>query len=647
MKALFTTCLLAVALGLWAQETKEAPIKRVTVFASTAQIEREASVTLKKGEHQIVFKDLSPQINANTIRIRPKNRKAVVRQISYKTEYEETSVDESKIDALLAKIETEKRNLEVIDARKSGLIKEREFLLKNMEVNGTAGMQMTLAQFQQTETFYRNKMESIQTELYDLDVKRKAQLATINKLVLDLKKEDSRKTELNGQITVTLEAEESLTTTLYIDYLVNNAGWTPEYELRVDEVGKPVALELKANLIQLTDIDWNKVNLAFSTGDPNRGSQAPELLPWYITQPVSKPPVYSKPQISAPNQGVTGRFYGMIWDNQTNEPLPFANAIFYGPKGDFIAGVVTDFDGSYTYLSNDPVSKIEFSYAGYQTQIQNAPANGQMNIRLQPSAQELAEVVVVAKASRADYSYSAVQSMDVAGVQIQNMPMRERRAQKERKAKITSYNATQVRKAITQVFEAKVPYTVKSDGKEMAISLQEYELPVDYSYVAIPKLDDDAFLEAQLFGWDTLGLISGNIRVFIEGSFVGNSTLDVNALDDTLSFSLGRDPNVVLKRVDVPTEYRKSFFGGKRIQTIAYRIEVRNNKSVPIRIQVQDQFPLSPSDDIVIKRGETSGGKVEDQTGIVTWEIDLKPGEQTSRTLQFEVTYPKNVQVYF
>jgi uncharacterized protein (TIGR02231 family) len=338
----------------------------------------------------------------------------------------------------------------------------------------------------------------------------------------------------------------------------------------------------------------------------------------------------------------------MVWDAQTSEPLPYANVIFYGPQGDVINGVVTDYDGSYNFLSNEPITRMQFSFVGYQTQTVNAPASGQMNIRLNPSSEMLSEVVIISSEDQMRGSRMATQSMSVDGVQIQNMPMRQRRAdKKERKAKLTSYNAQQVRKAISQNYEAKSPYTVQSDGKEMAISLQEFELPVDYSYVAIPKLDNDAFLEAQLFGWDTLGLISGNIKVFIEGSFVGNSTLDVNALSDTLSFSLGRDPNVVIKRTDVPTEYRKSFFGGKRIRTIAYRIEVRNNKDVPIKLQLQDQFPLSPNDDITVERGDVQDGKVEAETGIVTWDLELKPGEQTSRTLQFEVTYPKNVQVYF
>jgi hypothetical protein len=644
----FLICLCAISLLGQAQTTKSTVIQKVTVFASSAQVERETKVTLKKGEQKLLFSGLSADINASTIRVRPSDKDALIRLITYRTEYTESDVNKDKLDVLYAKLEAEKRNIEVIDAKKSGLLKEAEFMNSNIDVNGSAGMRMTLAEFQQTESFFRKKMESIQTELYDLEVKRKNQLAIINSIVLDIKKAGSRTTELNGLIEVTLEAKQALTTDLRIDYLVNNAGWTPEYELRVDEVGKPVALELKAKLVQVTDIDWNKVKLAFSTGDPNRGSESPTLVPWYITQPVAKPAVYNKPAISQQSLGVTGRFYGAVLDAETSEPMPYANVIFYGPKGNVIATVVTDYDGVYSYLSNDPVNRIEFSFIGYQTQIVNAPPNGQMNVRLQPETQQLSEVTVTASDVSFRASRGATQSMSVDGVAINNMPYRQKRAnKKERKAKVTSYNARQMRKAISQVYEADVPYTVKSDGKEIAVSLQEYELPVDYSYVAIPKLDEDAFLEAQLFGWDTLGLISGNIKVFIEGSFVGNSTLDVNALDDTLSFSLGRDPNVVVKRTDVPESTRKSFFGGKRIRTIAYQIEVRNNKKVPITLELQDQFPLSPSDDIQIERGNVQDGKVETETGIVTWNLELKPGEQITRTLQFEVTYPKNVQVYF
>lgn len=163
MKRALTILLGLVIISGHAQTEKSTDIKKVTVFASTAQVERQSNVTLKKGEQKFLFTGLSPLINATTIRVRPENKKALVRQITFRTEYNESDVNQNKLDVLYAKLEAEKRNLEVIDAKKSGLLKEAEFMNRNIGVNGSSGMRMTLAQFQQTESFFRKKMESIQT----------------------------------------------------------------------------------------------------------------------------------------------------------------------------------------------------------------------------------------------------------------------------------------------------------------------------------------------------------------------------------------------------------------------------------------------------------------------------------------------------
>ena len=78
-----------------------------------------------------------------------------------------------------------------------------------------------------------------------------------------------------------------------------------------------------------------------------------------------------------------------------------------------------------------------------------------------------------------------------------------------------------------------------------------------------------------------------------------------------------------------------------------YKLEARNNKTLPITLYLQDQFPLSPNEDIVIERRETSSGNVNNETGIITWKVELKPGEQILRVMNYEVTYPKNSKVYF
>jgi len=648
MKNLFVATLLFLALASSAQQTLKNEIKQVTVFAANAQLLHETSATLKVGEQTLVLSNLSPFLVANSIRVRTSRIDAMVRQSVFSTELIESEYNKAEAETLRDRFEAEKRKLEVIDAKKAGLLKERELLSQNMQVNGQNGMNMSLAQFQQTAAYFRSKTESIQAELYDVEVSRKAQLKTLNEVAMAYAKATSVKTTTTGKLEILVDAKTAGTTTLYIDYLVEKAGWVPSYELRADVVGEPVALELKAKLINLTEVDWKNVKLIFSTGDPQRGSTAPMLQPWYITQPPARQATYQNPQLSKSAKGQIGRFYGVIKDAQTGETIPYANIIFYDANGQLVNGVTSDLDGAFSYVSNEPVTTMQVSFIGYQSQTLGASPNNYLQLSLYPESSQLSEVVIstsagVYQTNDASYSYAAPQRNSV--VEMDGVKVRGNRGKPE--AEVQSYNATQVRKAITQRFEAKTPYTVKADGEELAISLQTYIVPVTYRYLAIPKLDEDAFLEAQLLGWDTLGLISGEMKLFVEGSYVGTSNLDAETVTDTLSLSMGRDPNVVIKRTTVPEQVRKGFMSGKRIKNMAYKLEVRNNKKVPITLVLKDQFPLSPNEDIVVKRGDTQGGKVDDKTGEIVWEVTLKPGEQLTRTFSFEVTYPKNVQVYF
>ena len=81
---------------------------------------------------------------------------------------------------------------------------------------------------------------------------------------------------------VTVSADEPVTGTVELSYMVSNAGWTPSYDLRSAGTSQPVALTYKANVFQGTGEDWNDVLLKLSTGNPNRSSIKPELPVWYL-----------------------------------------------------------------------------------------------------------------------------------------------------------------------------------------------------------------------------------------------------------------------------------------------------------------------------------------------------------------------------
>ncbi len=53
------------------------------------------------------------------------------------------------------------------------------------------------------------------------------------------------------------------------------------------------------------------------------------------------------------------------------------------------------------------------------------------------------------------------------------------------------------------------PYTIPSDKKPYSIDIRTDSLDVTYKYYAVPKLDKDAFLLAQIVGWEELNLVGG------------------------------------------------------------------------------------------------------------------------------------------
>src|SRR5690554_2998753 len=79
-----------------------------------------------------------------------------------------------------------------------------------------------------------------------------------------------------------MSASRAITTDFDINYFTDNVSWAPFYEIRVDKLKEPIQLVYKANVSQNTGIDWKQIKLAFSSGNPRRNNNAPQLNPWRV-----------------------------------------------------------------------------------------------------------------------------------------------------------------------------------------------------------------------------------------------------------------------------------------------------------------------------------------------------------------------------
>lgn len=192
-------------------------------------------------------------------------------------------------------------------------------------------------------------------------------------------------------------------------------------------------------------------------------------------------------------------------------------------------------------------------------------------------------------------------------------------------------------------FDISIPYDIPSDGKTHLVAIQDYQLPATYSYYAVPKMDNDAFLTADISNWEDLKLLPGNANIFFEGSYVGQSYVNPSVTKDTLSFSLGRDKNIIIKRDKVKDFSKPKLTGDNIKQSFAYTITIKNTKKETVNMKIMDQIPVSQNSKIEVTLDDAGGASFHDAEGKLTWMVPMAAGEEKKLQFSFTVKYPKDV----
>lgn len=191
-------------------------------------------------------------------------------------------------------------------------------------------------------------------------------------------------------------------------------------------------------------------------------------------------------------------------------------------------------------------------------------------------------------------------------------------------------------------FDIDVPYDILSNGKIHSVTLKEIQLPASYKHYAVPKIEKEAFLLAEIEDYSKYNLLPGEANIIFEGMYSGKTFIDPNNTSDTLRLSMGRDKKISIKREKVVDKSGSKFLSSYKEQTFTYDITIRNNKKDGASITLKDQYPISTDKEIEIELLQSDGAKVNKETGILTWELILKPGETKKIRLSYKVKHPKD-----
>lgn len=539
-----------------------AKVKAATVYFNAAELSQTASVNLPAGTSEVVIKNVANYLNESTVQIGAPNSVTIM-SVQFTNNYiSEFEIDESNptIKKVRDSISLMQKEIGKVQIEKTSHSKTIELLDKNQLVAGQ-NSGLSVAELIKMVDYYKAKRSELSNAITSLQEKENKFNETLNRLKskLEINTKNEEKTS-NGKLILQVMNDVAGTVNLDINYITNSAAWTPFYDLRAESIKEPINMMYKAQVVQNSGIDWKKVKLTLSNGNPNQSNVAPILSAWFLR-------------------------YVSYADDEAND--------FYYKSGNFIANA----------NAPSPLNIIQSS----------KDADGLVDIKRefragdQPIYDTLPNGKIIAR---------------------NNFLLN----------KYTSINENQLNVS----FEIDIPYDILSNGKVHSVALKEIDLPATYKYYAVPRVDKEAFLLAEISDYSKYNLLPGEANIIFEGMYVGKTTINPNQTKDTLNLSMGRDKKISIKREKVVDKSGTKFLSSYKEQVFTYDLTVRNNKKEDAFLLLKDQYPLSTDKDITIELLDDGKAKVNTETGILTWELKLAPNETKKIRISYKVKYPKD-----
>ncbi|WP_273445058.1 DUF4139 domain-containing protein [Neolewinella agarilytica] len=621
--------LLFLALILWtsalAAQTEQfiaSKITHATVFLEGAQVSRMAKVSAATGKNQLVFTGLTAEMDPKSIQIKADDEDLTVLSVSHRLKFNERPKENPEADNIYDQIDQLDEQKALLSTRYR-ILKEEEDILALNRVVASPQTGLDAQDLVEAVNFHRERITHIR--LRQLAISRSLDSLKDQRALLQQQLAEAGKTEevkTTAEVVVITQNKSATKSDFVITYLVPNARWVPHYDVRVADISQPVDLRYRARVSQNSGEDWAGVRLKLSTGDPSANAIAPTLPMWRLGY-NNRPPVY-RPGAKAQVQTGFRKLHGKVTD-ETGEPLIGVTILVPGTE----IGTVTDFDGQYYLEAPASATQLQVSYLGFSQQLVNV-STGLMTTRLQAETELLDEVVVT--------GYGSNRAKKSRG-------RRAARSAAPRAAPSAPVPVQTQRRATTVNFDIELPYDIPSDGKAREVEIKRHTLPATYTHYAVPKFSLDAFLTASVTDWEQYDLLSGDINLFFEGTYLGESRLNVETVADTLKLSLGRDPGVVIERKATEDYRKRNFFGNKKTDSRGYTISVRNKKDQPIQFTIKDQVPVSGNEDIEIKTDIPRVLRLDERTGILTAKLIVQPKGEHSMQFGYTVKYPNHQTV--
>ena len=263
-----------------------ATIKNVTVFLTRAQINSTVSVSIDAGDTEIEIEKLPAEIDPNSIQVQGKGD-FLIKAVKKRTNFLSPLARSKELILLEDSLEYYTMKQQLLQGEQEVLQKEEQLLLANQVIKGEQAV-LSVEQLKAMANFYRARLTEIRTLVLQgratLDKTTKKIVEKQNQLASIQQKADMP----SSSVYLSITSKTSQNIQLGLEYILNDAGWYPVYDLRAKDSNSPIQIVTKAQVFQNSGIDWNNVKLKLSTNNPAIGGNRPiittQWLDFYIQQ---------------------------------------------------------------------------------------------------------------------------------------------------------------------------------------------------------------------------------------------------------------------------------------------------------------------------------------------------------------------------
>jgi len=281
MKQILIILLLPISVFAQQQIKTKAALETVTVYNNGAQLSHTGKVNLPSGTSEIVINNISGKVNENSIQVGVSTGVTIL-AVQFNRDFLNTDDANPEIKKLNDSVKI--ATTELTKTRNAKIIEEQTLVLldENRKSGGTSNG-TNVAELIKLAEYYRAKNAEVRATISSLMITEERQnrkLSTLQKQITELRNSPNQQL---GQLVLQLMCKESAEVSYHVSYITPAASWLASYDIKSASTAKPLGIVYKAAITQSTGLDWKKVKLALSTGNPNYNITAPNLNPWFVS----------------------------------------------------------------------------------------------------------------------------------------------------------------------------------------------------------------------------------------------------------------------------------------------------------------------------------------------------------------------------